>query len=87
MFFKELMKKVVHLAPAASSMVVSRMLSVLSATTIHLSVQEIFADNIEQAYKVSGHQIASWIENKMNGKEFGGKGHKTKTELEVCTYV
>ena len=81
------MKKVVYLAPDASSKVVSRVLSVLFATTTHLSVQGIFMENIEQAFKVSKGRIALWIENKLNGKEFGGKGHKTKLELEVRTYV
>jgi len=81
------MKKVVYLAPDASSKVFSRVLSVLFATTTHLSVQGIFWENIEQAFKVSRGRIALWIENKMNGKEFGGKGHKTKLELEVHTYV
>ena len=87
LFFKVLIKKVVYLAPDASSKVVSRVLSVLFATTTHLSAQEIFADNIEQAFKVSRGRIALWIENKVNGKEFGGKRHKTKTELEVCNCV
>lgn len=78
------MKKMVLLQQKLSSQVVSKVLSVLLATTTHEGVSE---ETVDWVLTASRQRITKWIADIMNGKEFGGNGFRTKVELEVCRYI